>query len=450
MTEFLFYLLVAGTAGLLVHGLVKRGGYTEYPFLAAAVYAGWFLPQAASLQSDASLPKLGLAVVLGMALLCLVAIVLGWRRGVAYRPALARADIRGDRLIWPAAAITAFAALMRLLIELQPAEARAVGQWTGTLAILAFFGQIGVVSLSLSILLFLKRMNAASIALLGCYLALFTPAVLIFFRRSEIGELFLAAAAGLFFARRIVIPRMFVVGALVLGFFVVHAVGQLRDLGGGYKFDQSGQITTRLPTLEEIAEIDFLGSAPLAEGNAAYEMRNSIYYISAIENHGDLTLGAELWNRLVFSYVPAQIFGVEFKQSLMMGGFSLTDLALMEAGYSTNTGTTSTGFTHAYRDFWFFGAFVFFATSYVLGRAYSLAGRGSLLAQTLYMSTIMLSLLAITHYSYYYFVNIPLVLAALLFIKLRARKSPRTSPRGRIAWPPASSTTSFAGKNKSQ
>ena len=91
MTQLVLYLVIAATAAVLVGGLIKRGGYLEYPFLAAAVYAGWFLPQVIALRMD---PRLDSTMVLAMSLLCLGAIVLGWR--IAYGGQKSKSDLVGD------------------------------------------------------------------------------------------------------------------------------------------------------------------------------------------------------------------------------------------------------------------------------------------------------------------------------------------------------------------
>lgn len=425
VTDLLLYLVIIATAAVLARGLIKRGGYLEYPFLAAAVYAGWFLPQAIALRMD---PRLDLTMVLAMSLLCLGAIVLGWRLGTEKQLSRPPIGLLVDRMIWPVVGLTAFATGMQILIELQPAEARAATRWTGILTILAFFGQVGVVSLSFSFLLFLRSKSTATIALLGWNLALYAPSVLLTFRRSETGEFLLAAVLALFFVRRVTVPRTLILAGLVLGFVFIHAVGHLRALSGGYQLDDSGQITTKIPTLEELAGIDFFAATPLGENNIAYEVRNAINYMSAIEKSGDLTLGAEFWNRLVFAYVPGQLVGYEFKSSLMIG-HSLSDLALNEAGYETHIGSTHTGFADSYRDFWFFGAIIFLFTSYYMARTYSLGRRGDVFSQALYMSCIMIALHAITHSSYYYFLNLPILLAAALATVSIGRHRPSSNYR---------------------
>lgn len=420
MTDLLFYLVISATIALLVGGLWRRGGYLEYPFLAAAVYAGWFLPKAAAVRTD---PRLDLSVVLAMALLCLGGIVVGWRLGTARKFNRPPVSVRIERLIWAVVGLTAFATAMRILIELQPAGARALAQWTGPLTILSFFSQVGVVSLAFSLLLFLNRKSPATIAVLGWNLALYAP-LLIAFRRAGTGELILAALLALYFVRRISIPRTLIMAGLVVGFLFVHSVGHLRALSGG-QLDASGQITWKIPTFEEIAEIDFLSAVPNEENIYGNQVRNASYYMSAIERSGDLTLGAEFWNELVQQYVPGQILGFEFKRSLMIGE-SLSEVAVRELGFEKRTGTTITGFAQAYRDFWFFGALVFLGTSYWMGRAYSLAIKGDLFSKVFYMSAIMLSLHAITHGSYSLFVKSPLLLVAALLAISMARSSPRS------------------------
>ena len=83
VTEFLLLANICLTGALLLDGLKRRGGYVEVPFLSAAVYAVWFLPQAVALLDDSTLQAGALTRVLVMSFLCLFAIWWGWRSGTS-------------------------------------------------------------------------------------------------------------------------------------------------------------------------------------------------------------------------------------------------------------------------------------------------------------------------------------------------------------------------------
>lgn len=434
MTELLFALNWMGVTAVLARGLLRPAGYAEFPFLAAAAYATWYLPQASALLTDQSLPSGSLATVLLLSLLAFGAIVAGWSAAVYARRPLRRVELSSQRLVASAVVITLFSAAIQILIELQPAEARAAPQWTGTLTILAFLSRVGIVSLALSVLLVLERASMIRLGLLAGNLLLYAPEVLMYFRRADTLELALVFGLGLLFVRKAHIPRTAILCALLAGYFYVHGVGQLRALGQGYQVNAAGEIEARIPTLAEVAAIDWFAPTNFASSAQPFEVRNAAYYAAAVETDGDFGLGMRLWDSLVFAYVPGQLIGFEVKQNLM-SGVSLSDLALMEAGYETHTGTTSTGFVLAFADFWHFGCIAFFATALCLGRFYAAARDGRIDGQLLYMGTLVFGLHAVSHSSYYLLIFAPPVVAtamlACAFAKpplVRARLAMRRGP----------------------
>jgi hypothetical protein len=426
MTEILFVLNVLLVAVLLIEGLWLRTGYLQVPFLSALIYAIWFLPQAMVLLDDPSLPPGSMATLLTMSLLSLAAIWLGWRQGVGHGPfEHQRLAVPEQRLVLPVLAITLFAAAMRALILAQPDSLRASTQWTGPITIMAFFAQVGIVSLVLSLAMVMRRRTPATLALAAANVGLYAAPLLIYFRRGETSEFILATLLCLFFVRGKRPPRAAIAAGLVLAFAFINGVGYLRALGGGYTLDDAGKIETRIPTLDEISQIDWFTLQTFEESKYRSETRNAAMYMAVTDETGSLSLGSEIWNLIIQAYVPGQIVGFEFKHSLMIGD-NLTRLAQKHGGYETYTGTTSTGFTYPYRDFWFFGAAVFFLVSRFMARQFLKAHAGSLEALSLYAIMLPLSLLAVTHYGYYVLINTPLPgFAAWAAFKFARPSSPR-------------------------
>lgn len=424
MTETLILLNGGLTAFLLVRGLWKRAGYLEVPFLSALIYAIWYLPQAFVLLDDTTLQESSLDRVLAMSLLCLIAVWAGWRDGIKI-PARGgmSAEVRLDHLVLPTILLTLFAVLMRVAILAQPDEVRASGQWTGIITILAFFAQVGIVSLVLSFVLALRRRSIVTMALLGVNLMLYAAPLLIYFRRANTFEFVFCILLVLFFVKGKAIPRALVIAGLVVGFLYVNGVGDLRALSGGYSLNEAGKIEARIPTLEEVMGIDWFGIDRFRQARYISETRNAVVYMQSIEDQSAIGLGAALWNLLVHAYVPGQIVGFDFKQSLIIGD-SLRSLALRSTGFEAHTGTTSTGFTLPYYDFWFFGALVYFFVTRILARHFARAYAGSVKSLAVYAVLLPLSILAITHYGYYVLVYAPLPLCAVWLAFWYARHAP--------------------------
>lgn len=315
MTELLFWSNVALTGLLLIEGFWQRIGYLQVPFLSALIYAAWYLPQAAVLVNDPSLPNGSLANVLAMSLLSLVAIWAGWRRSAGSAPLLRILLNVPARLIWPTLILTLFVAGIGVAINAQPEEARLASQWTGPLTILAFFARVGTVSLVLSLALVLQRRTILTMTLAGVNILFYAGPLLISFRRQSIFEFTFTVFLCLFFLMGRKIPRALIVCALAAGFAIINGVGHLRDLGGAYQISKTGKIETHIPTLSEILEIDWFDFKMFEESKYQSETHNAAIYMSATDETSSLYLGAEFWNALVFAYVPGQIIGFDFKKS---------------------------------------------------------------------------------------------------------------------------------------
>jgi hypothetical protein len=428
MTETLFLLNVTLAGFLLAQGLWKRAGYLEVPFLSALIYLIWYLPQAFVLLDDMTLPQGSLARVLAMSLLCLLAIWYGWRTGFgSVEPSRQELTVPLDRLFWPTLLLTVFAIAMRLILLAQPDEARAASQWSGTITIIAFFSRVSIVSFVFSLAMVLHKRYALTITLLVLNTALYVAPLLIYFRRADTFEFILAGLLCVYFFLKRTIPKIAIIAGLIVGYAYINGVGHLRDLGGGYKLSATGEIETRVPTFEELSEIDWFGFEEIESAKLRSEVRNAAIYMAVSEANEYATLGAELWNQLIHSYIPAQILGADFKQSLIIGQ-SLIVLSEKHEAFSTFTGTTSTGFVSPYRDFWFFGVAVFYFVTRFLGQQYAKAYSGSLKSLSLYAILLPLAVQSLTHSGYYVIIHAPLPLGAAWLAWWSARLD-RNAPR---------------------
>ncbi|PWL19888.1 MAG: hypothetical protein DCO81_07200 [Candidatus Aquiluna sp. XM-24bin5] len=425
-----FLLLVLNTASAMCiafREFLRRGGYLTLPFLTSLLFLSWYLPQAWTLLDYPTIAPESLVRLLFMSMLCFWAMVLGWHRGLGRwcQPVALNLPVR--RLLLPVYTITLFAMVMRALIEMQPPEVRAMGQWTGIITIIAFFSSVSVVSMALSTAMILKKRNLATLVLFSLNLLTYLPLIFIYFRRADTFEFGLAVLLGLFFVQGRTIPRVALIALTIVGFFFVNAVGELRTLGGGYRIGDTGVIEARLPTLSEIAKIDWLAAVDLSDSVHRSETMNAVVSMEAVAQYGPFTLGAQFWNRMVFAYIPGQLLGHDFKRSLMVSDDAL-EVARENFFFEAHTGTTSTGFLHPYQDFWFLGCAVWWFAGYVMGRVMRHALRGSILAYALYAATISNAVHMTTHFGYYLFTQSVLIVIAILFVRLWLR---RTKQRGR-------------------
>jgi hypothetical protein len=97
---------------------------------------------------------------------------------------------------------------------------------------------------------------------------------------------------------------------------------------------------------------------------------------------------------LVFAYVPAQLVGTEFKETLYL---PISSPAYEQFFYTPMLGSTQTGFSDAFASFWYFGSLKFFLIAFCMQKLWWAARAGSFMAQLLYMLLPMNALEAITH-----------------------------------------------------
>jgi hypothetical protein len=432
MANLALVLLIANTLSsviVLLRQFALRGGYVSLPFLTALMFLIWYLPQAWILfGQEAVLPE-SLARLFFMSLLCFWALVFGWRRGLRRKLRFAKPlELPVKRLLVPVSVITLFAIAMHALINLQPAEVRAMSQWSGPITILYFFSSVSVVSMALSTAMIMKRLRALTVLLFALNLSIYLPLIAIYFRRVEIFEFVLALLLGVLFVRRKAVPRTIIFAGALAGMFIVNGIGQLRALSGGYQITAAGEIEARLPALSEIAEIDWFATIDQSDAVYRLEAYNAAVGMEAITLYGSFTLGAQYWNKMVFAYVPGQIVGHQFKQSLFIGS-SASSLASLTLGFEKHTGSTSTGFLDTYHDFWFLGCVIWWLIGFISGSFMRHALQGSLVGYILYAATIANSILSISHYGYYFFVNSLLSIFAVLFLMQWLRRASGLSIR---------------------
>jgi len=83
---------------------------------------------------------------------------------------------------------------------------------------------------------------------------------------------------------------------------------------------------------------------------------------AAVNRTGILDFGKGFYNSTIAQLVPRQLVGEEFKQSLFLKS-SDEDIAYRTYRWSIPYGSTPTGPSNAFAEFWFFGALIY----YVLG-----------------------------------------------------------------------------------
>jgi hypothetical protein len=143
--------------------------------------------------------------------------------------------------------------------------------------------------------------------------------------------------------------------------------------------------------LNDIMEIDYAENFNETLERGGLEMRNAVQRIDEIDRRLEFDYGKFHWNRVVFTFVPAQLVGSKLKDALQF------DTPKPSRDYNPLTGTTETGLVDAFGSFWYFGALKFLLLAWVMRRLWETAMAGEMLGQLVYMLSFVPAMHAISH-----------------------------------------------------
>jgi oligosaccharide repeat unit polymerase len=431
MAIIAYIVLIIACVAIMLFGLRQPNGYMKLPFLISVVFLIWVMPQLWSLHQVYSAEVHDNLLNLNLiCLFCLLATIWGWNLGEGSPAKLTsrHQPISDQTLVNICIAITALAVVMSVAIGSRALEERAASNWSGPLAIMYFFSGLKVISAFLSLYLFLKNRNSIALVLLMTNIFLYAPLVFIAFRRRAVIEVFTCIVLALWFARRIIIPRILIILAIPMGMLLVFGVGQLRRLS----LTESGERTW--VALSDIAKVDFLAATPFVDSQKAPELNNALNLVRLFDEYGIQTYGATSWNHFIFQWVPGQLLGFETKQALMIG----EDIShkIVERYEDIRVGTTPTAMGEAYMEFWFFGAVFFFVMAFLMGRWWTQSHQGNRIAMILYASGLATAIIMPTAYAFY-FLNVILLYGGAVYggVKVFAvHRPPSGIRRGTHKW----------------
>lgn len=419
MSVISFYVLLAFSVALFIFGLRTKSGYLSYPTLVSAVFVGWVVPQLWSLLNTTDEIRSQYLFVLNVfALACLLAVYLGWR---------AASFVRRDYVLPKACGLslktlkattivgTAFTWVMWLILGEIDIDVADQGGWTGRSTIVYLFLNLKTIPLFLSILLFLVRRTPLTTILLILNLAIYAPLIFVYFRRRAMFELFMSLSLGLWFARGYAIPRTMVLPLVVIFSLVIFGTGELRKLAMGSTLSEWS-----MPTITEIASIDFWALTPFVREAATPELDNALSLVELSSKYGDTTYGATSWNRLVFQWVPAQLVGQDVKEALMFD-LGTANRMFYLTYHDIRPGSAPTAIGEAYLEFGMLGWVFFFLTAYVMGLWWQKASKGNRYAQICYAIGIVPAVIMPTAYASYFFVMMILYLWGIVIFVFGGR-----------------------------
>jgi hypothetical protein len=368
---------------MIASGFSGRGRFYAYPFLAAAMFLTFVMPQIPGLIGNYFLSDDSLARSVFFCVLCLAACQLGWSLGVRRGTGVGLV-FDEDRLLKAAAALSIIGAYFFYKFGQLPDEERLRGFLTGATVAYLFFAKLLTYGLAIAVLCYARRASPLALGIIAFDCLFYFDRIVIAGRRGDAAEFGLIFALAFWFQRRWVVPKLAACAGLVA--IVVALLGAEEYRQATY---YGGQTQWSL-----VAQIDLAANWNALMEHGGPEVENLVRSMQHVSDSLVFDFGLSHWNDLVFTYVPAQLVGPEFKRSLM-----LTMPSLFDRGYIQAPGTTETGMRDAFASFWYFGFVKFMLVGLALGWIYAAAMRGNSAMQLLYMLSAMPSMLVVTHFT---------------------------------------------------
>jgi hypothetical protein len=390
----------------------KRIGIIQYPFLATVVMLGWVFPQLIGLSLQEQVPDGAVTKTVVFTLFCLLAACFGyWRTRRSSR--VLQWQFSPKKLNFAAAVLSLAGAFFFLKVTQMAEEARLLhgGLWTGVITIYVFLAGMLTTGLVIAAISYIHKPSWMGLGIMAFGLLFHFHRVIVEGRREEMIQMFVFLALFIWLRRGWLPPRVVLLGTISAGAFLMTSIGDYRNLmlGSGSTYREIDWIS------------NFVGS--FQDLNQSSELYNAAMIIEATDLTLKFDLGLSLWNSFVHAYVPAQVFGADFKNGLR---FELVDVAAQEFGHRPHTGTTLTGMAGAFRSYWWLGCIVYLIIGIVMKRWFLAASHGLPAAQMIVILITPKSLLAITHNTnafFLEFVNLAAFLLPALLFALHREKS---------------------------
>ena len=386
MIELYFWLFLAICFGLLGWGMTRPDRIYQYPFLMGGIFVSFILPQAVALiNNPAAVGQQALERVLLMTCLCAAMCWVGYQY-TTNTTLLKKLCIPLDerKLFLVGIILTIIGYFFSFLISITNIQLSQSGTWTGPATIYIFFFQAIFIGFAIFTIAAFKKPSFVNItaAIIAGY-PIFVQAF-IMGRRQRTFTFLIIIGITLFYVRRLLPPRILILGLVVAGAFLIPLVGLMR--GGAWTAISSGNFSTIIfqESLNKVLQGEIL------------ELRNAAILMDLASWTNKFGFGRGFWDDIVFQYVPGQILGYDFKESLQFNVLPYESTILL--GYTIHTGTTPTGIGDSFLEFNYFGCLIFGIIAYFFKHIWiSSVYQRSVFSQILYAGMVSPALISLTH-----------------------------------------------------
>lgn len=370
MAKFLFFLLFALSAFVLLRGLRRREGVFEFPALFSGAFLFSIIPQLINhVFQPGRLPQRvydehGVEYALVMCILCLLCGLAGYGRPVRRLPQwMFKVPALDVRQLFIAGVVLGAIGLygsIRLDALAGGFAARYTGgghyglEWRGLPVAFSYLAAALPLGYLLCLNSALMRGSFIKWAVTGTLLIYPALNVLFLGRRTMVFQLALYVGMAIWFRKRWAPLRWMTLVGLAAGALVIILAPAYRTTASS-----TGDVRAAIEGVD-VEE----GVARYAEGTRGEGMDNLVIGIPATLNSGAYSYGSALWNSLVGYLIPGQFVGYGLKENLMFQRGGDPDWFFNFAGVDVQYGSFTTGPYSAFGEFGFFGALLYF----IIGR----------------------------------------------------------------------------------
>lgn len=351
MANLYLLLLVTITAIMLVKVAWNPRLIFEYPYFMAAIFAVFILPQAYSLlRFPGGVSQSDIADVMLMSVLCLSCAVMGyWLKPSDAVVKRFSVQVDPERMLHAGVILIIIAASATYSLRFADIQFTEKGGLTGAATIYIFFVGLGIPGLAICLQLLRDKFTFAR--LVAVVLGSIGPINAVIHGRRETAAAFvLTIALTGYFKHGKAPARALIFAGLFFAMVAIPATGAYRSLV------YQGE-------MRRVKDLNVIGNfQEFVNSGSILELRNGAALMRSTKARGSYGLGRGYWDQIVFRFVPAQWFGRDFKDSLMLGSDSKALVAKDLANtFEMSVGSTVTGMGDSFLEFGWFGCLFFAA-----------------------------------------------------------------------------------------
>lgn len=389
MMEIYKDVLIIICISLLCWGIIRIERIYQYPFFMGCMFISFIVPQAfALINNPGGVTKEAVERVLFVSCLCASACWIGYSKKPNYRWLAKLNIILEQRKLFIAGTVLMIMghSFYFLLSHTTIQTSAANGNWTGPATIYVFFAQVVNIAFAIFLLQALKRPNIYNLVFTVISGWPLFQSILAG-RRQPTMTFIIIVGLSLWLVYRYLPPRWLILISLVLMVLIIPVLGLLRS--GFWDLVFNGQ-------WQEIISKTSVAFESQQEGDIL-ELRNAALFVDVVDKTGLYGYGTGFWDSIVFQYVPGQIVGYEFKESLQFK-YITDDLLSNFYGYSLPTGTTITGVGDSFMEFGYLGFTIFAIIAYMFKNLWiSSVYYESTISRLLYVGLVSPAMLGLTH-----------------------------------------------------